>query len=407
MHTNCEVSYTSGVDSFVRWFFSEHMGETHKRVSVWRISTGYRHCSLQNRVVYRVHQCHDVDGPILAPDFIQGEDKRTAPSDNCAAAYQELLLVANSAKKAGRRYVDGCWYYELSESCWIADPMETHFVDIVIQIDISNVVGGTRNRESIVMIRNVTKVDAHNDHLELLRRLTLGCDQLRVSEAKGNARTKSSDAGTMFAIGTRIPYEKKDGDLGVPIAAPYAANGYVPEALLRKLVADLAILGSRCFPQVYSVIKNTEGNSGLFSVPPMGSEALPTESEELGGERQTTGWAETCEVEVALRGDATGDAGDESELGIAHSESALAQGECRRRVGYTVDMSVDLGNLSHFNVHDASQGFAVWTEEVPGRGENWFFVLPNVHGLKLDGVTKFRGMAVKLGHGVTSARTAV
>ena len=70
-------------------------------------------------------------------------------------------------------------------------------------------------------------------------------------------------------------------------------------------------------------------------------------------------------------------------------------------------MSVDLGNSSHSDVHDASQGFAVWTEEVPGRGENWFFVLPNVHGLKLDGVTKFRGMAVKLGHGVTSARTAV
>ena len=28
------------------------------------------------------------------------------------------------------------------------------------------------------------------------------------------------------------------------------------------------------------------------------------------------------------------------------------------------------------------------------------FVLPNVHGLKPDGVTKFRGMVVKLGHGV-------
>jgi hypothetical protein len=66
-------------------------------------------------------------------------------------------------------------------------------------------VGVTRNRESIVMIRNVTKVDAHDDHLELLQQLTLGCTQLRVSEAKGNARSKSSDVGTMFAIGTRIP----------------------------------------------------------------------------------------------------------------------------------------------------------------------------------------------------------
>ena len=63
-------------------------------------------------------------------------------------------------------------------------------------------------------------------------------------------------------------------------------------------------------------------------------------------------------------------------------------------------MSVNLGNSLHFDVHDASQGFSVWTENVPGCGANWFFVLPNVHGLKPDGATKFRGVAVKLGHGV-------
>ena len=188
--------------------------------------------------------------------------------------------------------------------------------------------GGTCKRESIGMIRNVTKVDAHDDHLEILQQLTLGCAQLRVSEARGNARAKSSDVGTMLAIGTRIPYKKKDGDLGVPSIAPYAANGYVPEAIQRKLVVDLAILGSRCFPQIYSVIRNTKGNSGLLSVSPTDGEALPTESKELGWERQTTGEAKTCKVEVALREGATGDVGDGSELGIALLESALAQGEC-------------------------------------------------------------------------------
>ena len=129
--TNCEVSYTFGVDSFVRRFFSEHKRETHKRVSAWRISTGYRHCSLQNRVVYRAHHCHDVDGSMLALDSIRGEDKRTVPSDYRSAAYQELLLIANCAKKDGRHYIDGCRHYELSESCWIVDPMETHFVNML------------------------------------------------------------------------------------------------------------------------------------------------------------------------------------------------------------------------------------------------------------------------------------
>ncbi len=31
------------------------------------------------------------------------------------------------------------------------------------------------------------------------------------------------------------------------------------------------------------------------------------------------------------------------------------------RVDYFVDMSVDLANASHFDVHGASQGFSVWT----------------------------------------------
>jgi hypothetical protein len=54
--------------------------------------------------------------------------------------------------------------------------------------------------------------------------------------------------------------------------APYATNAYVSEGLLRNLVVTLATLGSRCFPQVYSVIRDTE-NSGLLPVPPMDGEA--------------------------------------------------------------------------------------------------------------------------------------
>jgi hypothetical protein len=162
--TNGEVSYTFGEDSFIRRFFFEckegglccgplhnghpHYLDSHGRVSAWRISTGYRHCFLQNSVVYRVFQCHDADGPMLAPNFIGGNDKRTVPLDYCAAAYQELLLFSNSAKKDGRHYVDACWYYELPEACWIIDPMEIHFVDVVNDIDEGKVLGGTRDRES-------------------------------------------------------------------------------------------------------------------------------------------------------------------------------------------------------------------------------------------------------------------
>jgi hypothetical protein len=70
-----------------------------------------------------------------------------------------------------------------------------------------------------------------------------------------------------------------------------------------------------------------------------------------------------------------------------------------QRVGYTIDMSINLGNSSHYDVHDASQGFSIWTEEVRGRGNNWFFVMFNLFGRQPDGST-FSGIAVKLLYGV-------
>jgi hypothetical protein len=77
----------------------------------------------------------------------------------------------------------------------------------------------------------------------------------------------------------------------------------------------------------------------------------------------------------------------------------VVDGADGRQVGYTVDMSVDLGNASHFDVHDASQGFSVWTEEVCGRGANWYILMPNLYGKRPDG-RLFAGIAVKLAHGV-------
>jgi hypothetical protein len=69
-----------------------------------------------------------------------------------------------------------------------------------------------------------------------------------------------------------------------------------------------------------------------------------------------------------------------------------------RRVGYGIDTSVDLGNAAHYDVHDASEGFSVKTEDTPGTGTNWFFLLPNVHCVRDDGM-HFNGIAIKLRHG--------
>ena len=72
MEDSHRLSYTFGGDGFVRRFHSEVKGkievidaplfckfrrrEDGDRVSACRISKGYTHCSLQNRVVYRAAQ---------------------------------------------------------------------------------------------------------------------------------------------------------------------------------------------------------------------------------------------------------------------------------------------------------------------------------------------------------------
>ena len=66
----------------------------------------------------------------------------------------------------------------------------------------------------------------------------------------------------MHAIGTHVLLD------GVTTST-YKANEAVDEALLRDMVVSLAKIGRCAFPQVYAVIRDTEGNCGLHPVVPM------------------------------------------------------------------------------------------------------------------------------------------
>ncbi len=121
-HGGRDVSCSFGADSFVKRFFSEftghgvchedgHPGQRYldedDRVSAWRISTGRMHGTQQNRVIYRAVQCHDADGPMLAPDLLQGHEFDSCPHGYLAAEYRLRLASSSSAKKDGRHYVGG------------------------------------------------------------------------------------------------------------------------------------------------------------------------------------------------------------------------------------------------------------------------------------------------------------
>ena len=171
-------AYTFGSDSYVRRFYYEsrgipepggtdHLGQ-HRylsdncRVSAWRISTGHTgRCSLQNRVMYRAVQSPDSELPMLPPDVVDGVDYRTVPPDYRAHQFRNKLGASNSAKLDCRHYVNASHHYDLPGCCYVIDADETPFVDVHVGVE-----GG----ESVVMIRNITKMDGHDDHLELLGR---------------------------------------------------------------------------------------------------------------------------------------------------------------------------------------------------------------------------------------------
>jgi hypothetical protein len=168
--------------------------------------------------------------------------------------------------------------------------------------------------------------------------ITLHNSLLRTRVPAGSARAGRGDLGSMHLIGTRI---LRDG----VTTADYAANSKVPLRFLRKFVKLLAKIGANCFPDVLAVMQDIEGNTGLQPV--------------------------ACMV-------------DKGSVD---------------RVAYSIDMSVDLGNASHYDVGDVSQGFSVWTEEVPGLAANWFFLMPNVCGMN-NGIP-FNGGAIKVYHGTS------
>ncbi|KAI2512011.1 hypothetical protein MHU86_2299 [Fragilaria crotonensis] len=346
--------YAFGGDSFVRRFYSDRGLGDNRRVSAWRISTGYL------PVPYRIGLC---TGPftIVMLNYLR---------------YHQISLLALT-----------CGLSLLTTALMNS---ATNSEILVVR---SLIAGITLTAATTTICRSLAGSSIQKKLTSLMFTFaSMEFQTIRVSGAKGTARAKSSDVGSMFALGTRI--EKKESPTGVAVHSkiPYAANGCVSDSVLRGLVVDLATLGSRCFPVVYSVVRDTEENSGLSPVPPMDGVALPT-----GGSCGRGG--SDCDGENCVDDD-DDDERDGGDCLRKELWRKMEAQERRQRVGYTVDMSINLGNSSHYDVNDASQGYSVWTEEVRGLGKNWYFVIPSVCGLRPGTKTKFSGMAVKLGHGV-------
>jgi hypothetical protein len=340
-------NYQFGPDGYVKRFASSCNTNGTSRVSGWILS--YCCGAITPSLTIYTKQCSDSDGPRMPPDYVHGVDISNWPVEDARLEYNRLLLESNASRRGGRHYAPDCAHRRLPTTCLIINPRENAHVDIWVDIA---PVGTLTNRKSLVRVRTV---ENHNSsfinlsqdfgdlgkELELHKKLAAitSCnkDLCEKYRYKGTVRTTcKGDVGGMYAIGLKV--EKKG------TFAPYATNTRGTPELQKAMVESLAIIGGFVFPDVLAVVQDMESDTGVDPLPFM-----------VGAD------------------------------GV--------------RVGCAVDTSFNLGNSSHFDAGDASQGFSVWTEFNRGIADNWYFVMPNLHGIKSNG-NPFDGVAVKLHHGV-------
>jgi hypothetical protein len=303
---------TFGKDSYVKSLYADG-GQV---ISVWRIAFKVVVPDAQRRLVYRAEQCLDCDGPKIAPNMLASEDFGAWPQEELAAMYNNKLASANSAKEGCRHYVLGYHHFTLPSACWILEPTIDPIIDVLIDVGPD---GNCEKKQTVLQVRHVLNLgsthssDGSHTRQQMhawLETITTCNFAIHRAAPASSARAGKGDVGAMHALGTRV----LDGSMRT---VPFATNGCVPEEMLRDMVVALHEIGNVCFPDILSVILSTEADSGLVPAHPM-------------------------------------------------------DGIDGKRVGYTIDMSINLGNSSHFDNNDASQGYAVWTEENPSTGSNWF-----------------------------------
>jgi len=155
--------------------------------------------------------------------------------------------------------------------------------------------------------------------------------------SKGNARQNTGDVGCMYGIGTML--SRTGATLYEPKIMTDLAGKFT--ALLPRICTASAQFADSKFPDLRVMINNLERIAGKARSSFMGG----------GG-------------------------------GVSHS----------------MNVSMDLGNASHYDVNDASPGYSIWTESEPGTASNWYFMLPNI--LLKRGNQTYYGVAIRLFHGV-------
>jgi hypothetical protein len=304
--------------------------------------------------VYHARQCTDEDGPCLPPDFIDGKDCSHWGIRKRRHAFRVRYFNSPSARRGCRHYARAMLHKNIDPSVtWVIEPSKLMAeLDLHITVHIPHKDGkAALHRISVLKIRFLPEVIGESNCTPLLDAIHDHCSQVK-SGRKGGARAGKGDKGVMVPIGRHIEHDGRQ--------SRYVASSHESEIpKLRKAVTAAFKLASVTVPGVVRVAQDIEDDAGVSRLP-----------------------------------------GFEGENRKMSRRKGDGVPPCFCFLCHTMDLSINLANASHYDVWDASQGFSIWTEDFPGSTKNWYFVLPNLWGNFPDSDREYRGVAIKLTHGV-------
>ena len=357
------------------------------KVSAWAIEifmSGHRDqvCRL-----YAI-QSPDLYGPRWPPDIFPREAGHVKDdSKSRRDAYMKLLNNGNTTRIGAKWHVSGTLYSQIPPTALVVSPKLHGAHDIIVSIQRSDdeIHGSssTKTRDISIVCQSVVSIRYlnpwNNDKVRAcLQAITENAETIRKNNTP-TVRNDPGDKGKMYALGCKV-------DPKGECLVDYAGNKYVKSSILPNAVEAMEYLGSIAFPSVLRPIQDMERAAGCECLP--GMEKVKIDDQSSTGDT------------IAVASEPPTRKGSVEKHVINKTTSSETKRLYKCKVGLTMDISCNLHNSAHYDVNDATPGYAVWTETRPGnKKQRWYFVLPNVFGKRHDDTT-YEGVAIELEDGV-------
>ena len=359
-----------------------------QKVSAWKIEIFTSGHQDQICRLYAI-QSPDLYGPRWPPDIFPDEAGHVKDDPKTRRdTYMKLLNKGNTTRIGAKWHVSGTLYSQMPpKTALVIVPSihGAHDITVSIQRSHDEIHGSssTKTRDISVVCQSIVSIrylkPLTNEKVRsCLQAITKNAETIRINNT-ATVRNDPGDKGKMYALGCKVDPQGE-------CLVDYAGNKHVKSSILPNAVEAMEYLGSIAFPNVLRPIQDMERVAGCECLPCM-------EKVKIDGLASTDDAGASASKHTTKKGSVKKSVTDKT-------TSSVTQELQKCKVGLTMDISCNLQNSAHYDVNDATTGYAVWTETRPGnQKQRWYFVLPNVFG-KYPNNDTYEGVAVALEDGV-------